>query len=147
MPDTPKNLRLKGVIVVESMLRLMRMAVDLVDDDLECVVVYLAVVAASVSHIQRDPAALALYAGDAPLPDNLRLGTTRRAIAESVGLPRETVRRKLVYLLARGHIVERDGLVSTSGSVLEQRRNIELVMGLLAEFERTAASLKRSDEV
>ena len=147
MPDTPKNLRLKGVIVVEAMLRLMRMAVDLVDDDLECVVVYLAVVAASVSHLLRDPENLALYADAAPVPDSLRMGTTRRAIAESVGLPRETVRRKLAYLLAHGHIVERDGLVTTSGSVLEQRRNMEFILGTVAEFERTAASLKRSDEV
>ncbi len=151
MPQTPsaapKNLRLKGIVVCEAVLRLMRLAVDLVDDDLECVVVYLAVIAASTSHLLRDPENLALYSGDTPVPDDLRMGTTRRAIADSVGLPRETVRRKLAFLLEQGHIVERDGLVTTSGSVLDQRRNLEFLLGALAEFDRTAIQLKRADEI
>ncbi len=143
----PKNIRLKGVIVAEAILRFMRLVVDLVDTDLEAFAVYFAVVAASTSHLLRDPQALALYAHDTPVPDNLRMGTTRRAVAESVGLPRETVRRKIASLVAQGHLVERDGLVSTAGSVLDQRRNREFVLGVLAEFERTAAMLKRAEEL
>ncbi len=143
----PRNIRLKGVIVAESMLRLMRLAIDMVDTDLEAFAVYFAVVAASTSHLLRDPQALALYAHDAPVPDHLRAATTRRGIAESVGLPRETVRRKIASLVAQGHIVERDGMVTTAGSVLDQRRNLAFVLSALAEYERTGTMLKRAEEL
>ena len=143
--ETPTNLRLKGIVVCDGLLRLCRLATDVFGNDLERFVVYLAVISAGTSHFQRDPELRARYADD-PLPDELRLGISRRAIADSVGLPRETVRRKIAGLIADGHVVEEDGLVKARGPVVEQGRNKEFLLAALKEFTRTAAELKRADK-
>lgn len=128
------------------MLRLCRLASDIYGSDIERFVVYMAVISAGISHIQRDPALRARYANDAPLPNELRFGISRRAIAESVGLPRETVRRKIASLITSGHVVEEEGLVKARGPVVDVGRNFEFLVSAMKEFDRAAAALRRADE-
>lgn len=128
------------------MLRLCRLAMDIYGPDIERFVVYMAVISAGISHFQRDSELRARYADDAPLPNELRLGVSRRAIAESVGLPRETVRRKIKALIESGHVFEEDGLVKARGPVIDLDRNLEFLLGAMREVDRAAAALKRADE-
>lgn len=144
--EAPRNFRLKGVVVCDALLRLCRAIFDMYGPDLERFVVYMAVVSAGASRMQRDPELRARYGGQEPLPDEHRSAISRRAIAESVGLPRETVRRKIAALIADGHLVEVGNLVKARAPVMEQGRNLEFVLTVIREFERTSAELRRADE-
>ena len=59
--EAPTNLRLKGIVVCEGLLRLCRLASDVFGADLDRFVVYLAVISAGTSHFQRDPELRARY--------------------------------------------------------------------------------------
>jgi hypothetical protein len=121
----------------------MRMATEAGEGDLEAYVIYLAVFSANIGRVMRDPSHTALHSSDTPVPNDLRMPVSRRAIAESVGLPRETVRRKISALIAEGCLVERDGGVVAVGPVLEQRGNMKFVLGVTREFARVSAELNR----
>jgi hypothetical protein len=140
----PKNLRLKGANVIEGVLRLFRLPIEYFDGDLESFVVYLAIVAANFSRFRRGPERL-LYADENYPPAEERLPVSRRAVAESVGFPRETVRRKIAELIDKGHVIQvRGGLVAVP-PVLEQGRNREMVLDAIKVFERVATELRQSD--
>ena len=146
MADTPRNFRLKGLVVCDALLRLARIVSDIYGPDLERFVVYLAVISAGVSGFKRDPELRSLYSDQDPLPDQYRLAISRRAIADSVGLPRETVRRKIAQLIADGLLVEEGSLVRARSPVVEQGRNLEFLLGALREFERATTELRRAEE-
>ncbi len=142
-PAMPKNFRLKGLIVCEALLRLCRLITDHFDCDIECFECYLAVVSANVGRLMRSPGPI----DDArPPSDEERLPVSRRAIAASVGLPRETVRRKVMELVEKGHLVEVRGGLKAVAPVIEHADNLQILLGALRTFERTAAELKASDE-
>ncbi len=143
-PDAamPKNLRLKGLIVCEALSRLCRLMTDNFDCDLECFACYLAVISANVGRFARDPANIS---DDQPLGEEERLPVSRRAIAASVGLPRETVRRKLSELIEKGHLYEVRGGLRAVGPVLEHADNLKIVLGAIRAFERATGELKASD--
>ena len=71
-----------------------------------------AIIAANVAHILGDPALQTAYARiDTPPPDELRRGVSINALAESLRLPFETVRRHVRQLVARGAcVVQPQGL-------------------------------------
>ena len=143
--DTPKNFRLKGIVVCDALLRLSSIVSNVYGPDMERFIVYMAVISAGASRFQRDPNLRARYAEE-PLPDEFRGAVSRRAIAESVGLPRETVRRKIAALIADGHIVREGDLVKARTPVIEQGRNLEFLLAALKEFDRATIELKRADE-
>jgi hypothetical protein len=140
----PRNLRLKGAIVCEGMLRLFRLPTDYFDGDLESFVVYFAIIAANFSRFRRG-AHRALYAGELDPPKEERLPVSRRAVAESVGLPRETVRRKISELIDKGHVIQVPGGMLAVAPALEHARNRELVLDAIKVFERVATELRQSD--
>lgn len=139
----PKNLRLKGLIVCEAMLRLCRLMIDHFDCDLECFLCYMAVVSANLGRLMRDPSS---FSDDEPPSEDDRWPVSRRAIAASVGLPRETVRRKVMELVEKGHLVEVRGGLRAVAPALEHGDNLQIVLGAIRTFERTAAELRVSDE-
>ncbi len=141
----PKNLRLKGLLVCEALLRLFRTITDHFDCDIECFICYLAVISANLGRIVRDPESLRLLE-DRPPPDEYRLPVSRRAIASSVGLPRETVRRKVMELVEKGHLVEVRGGLRAVSPVLERADNRQIVLEAIRTFERIVSELKVSDE-
>ena len=144
LDGSPKNLRLKAAIAVQGVLRLFRLAVDYFDGDLESVVVYLAIVSANANRFTRGPER-ARYADAVYPPVEARLPVSRRAVAASVGLPRETVRRKSAELIDKGHVVQvRGGLLAVS-PVLEHGRNREFALEALKVFERVANEVRQSD--
>jgi len=139
----PKNLRLKGLIVCEALSRLCRLITDNFDCDVDCFACYLAVISANLGRLMRDPTS---FSDDVPPSEDERLPVSRRAIAASVGLPRETVRRKVIELVQKGHLVEVRGGLRAVAPVLEHADNLKIVLGAIRTFERTAAELRASDE-
>jgi hypothetical protein len=144
MIDAPveEGFRLKAVIAAESFLRMLRSATELYGD-LDGLAIYLAVLSAGVAAASRDAEAMRLYSGAAPLPDQYHRPISRRAIAASTGLSRETTRRKIARLIADGHLVEDDNGVRGRSNILLERDNLTFAKGLLAEFERTTERLAR----
>lgn len=139
-----KNLNLRALIAAESLLRVLRLAIDLHEGDLESFAVYLAVITAGSGRMLRDPELQALYGDSEPLPDEARAGISRRAIADSLGLPRETVRRKIAKLIERELVFERDGLVAAHApAVTRPPQTREFTDGMIREFERVGALLQR----
>ena len=138
------ELRRRTLICCESILRIMHDAVGLYRGDLEAFIIFLAVTAASVGGAHRDAELL-----HNPPPPGRRLGAqyfravSRRAIAASTGLPRETVRRKIATFIDEGLLVAQGSYVRIPPDVLEHPRNLEFARMLAAEFSRTAAQLER----
>ncbi|MEO6341211.1 MAG: hypothetical protein ABIO39_14305 [Caulobacteraceae bacterium] len=128
------------------MLRILRLAVGEKHNDLESFAVYLAVISAGSGRILRDPEMMAVYADDLALPEQERLGVSRRAIAESLGMPRETVRRKIAKLIAGGFVFEQDGLIKAKSPVLDRPGARDFATAMTREFERAAALLQRHPE-
>lgn len=138
-----KNLNVRALIATEAVLRILRLAVGSPLGDFETIAVYLAVVTAGSGRILRDPELLAQYGDTQTMPEEERLGVSRRAIAESLGLPRETVRRKIVKLIERGAVIEQDGLVKAKPPIITPGRSRDLALAVIREFERAAALLQR----
>jgi hypothetical protein len=139
-----KNLNLRALIAAESLLRILRLAIDVHEGDLESFAVYLAVITAGSGRLLRDPELQALYGDGEPFPAEARAGISRRAIADSLGLPRETVRRKIARLIERDRIFERDGLIAAHPPGIADRPEArEYTDGMIREFERAGALLQR----
>jgi hypothetical protein len=138
--DLPTNFRLKGLLCVDTLLRLMREAVAHYGD-LESAVVYLAVVAASAGAATRDPEIRARLAG--PVPETELRPISRRAIAYSTGLPRETVRRRIARLVAEGHLIETGKGLRPPHNVLMARSNFAFADALVQELMRAGDRLAR----
>jgi hypothetical protein len=139
-----KNLNIRSLIAAESLLRILRLAIDNHEGDLESFAVYLAVITAGSGRMLRDPELQARYGDSEPFPAEERAGISRRAIADSLGLPRETVRRKIARLIERDLVFERGGLVAAYPPVVAERpRAREFTDGMIREFERAGALLQR----
>jgi len=138
------DLRRRTYVCCESVLRIMHDAVGLYRGDLEAFVIFLAVTCASFGGAFRDAELLSN-----PPPPGGRLGAqhyravSRRAIAASTGLPRETVRRKIAAFIDEGLLIAQGSYVRIPPDLLEnaQIRDFARMMG--AEFTRTAAQLAR----
>jgi biotin operon repressor len=130
--------RVKAVAALEVLLRIWRQAVDCFpDDDLETILVYLTVAAASTTSHLRDPGLIAEL-DDGPLPDRLHRPTSGRAVAEATGLARETVRRRIDALVASGRLARDARGVRTITDSISLNRNLEFMRFLIHEL--TAAS-------
>jgi DeoR/GlpR family transcriptional regulator of sugar metabolism len=68
---------------------------------------------------------------------------SRRAIAASAGLSRETVRRKIASLLSQGALIETGAGVRVPDHDLEDPRNFKFAVAITREFSRIAAELSR----
>jgi hypothetical protein len=126
----------------EALLRILHGAVTTFDGDLETFVIYLSVTCASVGAALRNAELLSN-------PPPGRLGAqhyravSRRAIAASTGLPRETVRRKIAALIERGALIAQGSYVRIPQGVLEEPQNREFAQMMTMEFSRAAAQLAR----
>lgn len=79
-------------------------------DDLVTTLVFIAVTQANVGHVDEDPALFGLWGQlEEPVPDELRRPVSGYATALALGLPRETVRRKINALVERGLLVNAPG--------------------------------------
>ena len=139
--------RVKALVALEVLLRIWRQAVDCFpDDDLETILVYLTVAAASTTSHLRDPALIAHLDGGA-LPDHLHKPTSGRAVAEATGLARETVRRRIDALVASGRLIREERGVRTMTDTISLNRNLEFMRFLTHELTTAAGRIARFDPV
>jgi biotin operon repressor len=81
--------------------------------------VFLTIAVATVQRFARSPAPDPYLLTRAPLPLEMAGHVSRRRIAESLGLPLETVRRHVARLIARGLVIETGrGRLSTPSGTL-----------------------------
>jgi hypothetical protein len=144
-PTIDQAIRVKATLACSSLLRILHEAVRDYEGDLEGFVIYMSVACASVAAAMRNPE-VAFQPKDAPpVSDTHFRPVSRRAIAASTGLPRETVRRKIAQMVERGFLVEERRGVRTRSGVLQERRNYQFAAVLMREIERSAAELARAD--
>jgi hypothetical protein len=97
----------------------MHEAANLFDADYECTLIFLAILESNGRQNIRQPW-FAEDFGDVrlSLPAEMARPISRQAIAESLSIPRETVRRKVAYLIDRGFLTEvRGGVITTRGVI------------------------------
>jgi len=137
--------RVKAIASVEILLRIMRKAIDCFpDDDLETILVALTVAAASSGSHLRDQNLLQRLGGEA-LPDDLLKPTSARGVAQSTGLARETVRRRITALVEKGRLTKDERGVRTLSGAITRNRNLEFSRFLIHELTTAHSKLARFD--
>lgn len=139
--------RLKSLIVAQAFSRMLHKAIDCYDTDLETCAIRLAVACASTGALLRDPKFLKDLDDPEPVPDEHHRPVSRRAIAASTGLPRETVRRKIALLVEQGLLTEEPDGVRTASGVLHRGRAYEFASALAREITRASVQLARIDQM
>jgi len=136
------DFRRRTITASEALLRILNKAVSTYGSDLDIFVVFLTVTCASTSSAVRN-AELAAEPPAGHVPVGYYRGISRRAIAASTGLPRETVRRKIAALIERGDVVEHGAYVRIRQGLLEQEHHLGFARTMIHEFVRGAAELSR----
>ncbi len=109
MPDLdPASDRYLVRLSTDYFLRMVSDLGHLFDGDLVLAVVFLAVNQSSVSYLALGREVKA-FEGDGVVPDDLRRPVTTLSIANSLNLPRETVRRHVNRLVEHGYCVRVSG--------------------------------------
>jgi hypothetical protein len=124
----------------------MHEAANLFDADYECAIIFLAILESNGRQNVRQPW-FAQDFGDVRLsvPVEMVRPISRQAIAESLSIPRETVRRKVAFLIERGFLIEVRGGVITARGVIgndkflaAQKRIVGFVRQFLADLAEYA---------
>lgn len=126
------NFRASAYAIVNCFLNQQRIMADALGMTANELTVFLIVSLAGVQKLVRQPSIPVEWRGTEPLPIPLVGTISRRAVAAASGLPRETVRRIIADLVARGHlIVSGPGAIATAhGSA--RHEHYEHVPSLLA---------------
>ncbi len=104
-------------LTLDFVLRRLEAARRLFDDDLIATLVFVTITHGNVAHLDRDESLYSRWSGLAlPPPDSLRRPISGYAAAQALGLPRETVRRKIAVLMARGQLMAGEGGYYTPAS-------------------------------
>ena len=99
----PSSARLINAFTVELVIRYMRDAAQLFENDYESAMIFLSVLETNGRQNVRAPWFREQYADvRKALPAELARPVSRQAIAQSLGLSRETVRRKIAAMIKRG---------------------------------------------
>ena len=106
--------------------------------------IYLTVAVANVQKLMRERQIPEQFSGTEILPREWVVPISRNAIASATGLPRETVRRQVEKMIARGLLIEdpRGGVTPPIGMV-EQLGIAPILEPIMIEFTKTAEMLIR----
>ncbi len=102
LPHDARHVMLSGSVMMLDLLRLYSKTLDL---DADSIFILLYVVQQSMGEFLKDPGQVRAWV-EVPVAQDARGWVSRRAVAEGTGQPRETVRRKMAVLAARGLIIE-----------------------------------------
>lgn len=80
----------------------------LVDIDLESIAIYACVSEATIRPVVADPGRVAELADEVVAPEDLRGSITMLLVSDRLGMPRETVRRKVKQLIKHGLLYQDD---------------------------------------
>ncbi len=137
-------------------LEFIRVTRDCVGGDLQRALVFAAIIDANVGHLDDNPeASVRAAALDPTYPDELRRPIRSQRIAESLGLPRQTIRNKVNQLVDMGIVTETEaGLIIPTGSLVTEAflLALEAYLNALAAHIATlansgAAGLEKSERL
>lgn len=104
------NSRLYAFFIAEFMLRSAASVAPAFENDYEALVIFLAITTQNSQHLMLHRANRQAFASfREPIPQELMRPVSRLSLARSTGLPRETVRRKVLRLIERGLVIEANG--------------------------------------
>lgn len=104
------NSRLYAYFIAEFMLRSAATIAPAFEHDYESVIIFLAMTTQNSQAMMLNQKWRKQYASfREPIPLELMRPVSRKSLARSTGLPRETVRRKVARLVERGLVVEANG--------------------------------------
>ena len=107
--DHPHS-RLIAHFVAEFILRTAEGISRLFDNDLESAMLFITIAIRNSEKVMSDPKMREKYGSyKVALPGEDVLLISRMALARATGLPRETVRRKVAKLIAKGWVIEKEG--------------------------------------
>ena len=139
-----EELRLATYAVVNSFLTQQQILADYLNMRSPQATVFLTVANATTQKYARRPLPDPKYRGSAALPPEAVGSISRRAIASATGLPRETVRRIVIELLASGHLKEvgPTSVASHAGDFVPETTRKSMQM-LASEVSRLVNELSR----
>jgi hypothetical protein len=146
-PVIDRTFRAKGLLSAECLLRIMYEVVRCYHSrgDLEDFLIILAVSCISNGAALRSY--WALTDGDSAPPESMLRPVSRRAVAASTGLPRETVRRRIAQLVATDQLIEVAGGVRCHADLLADPRTLEFATAVIGELERGPLRATRLKEL
>lgn len=114
------NRRLVGQFSSDYVLRWIRLATALFGD-ITTTIIFATITQANLGHLDQGPDRVRTWGAlNKPAPNDLRRPITAHAAAAALGLPRETLRRKLNGLKAKGYVDEtRDGVIIRAEAMLQ----------------------------
>jgi hypothetical protein len=127
--------------LVTPLIELLSLSRDAFGGDIDRALVFYAIAVRTIEHDKFKTLSTAeLDSGVLLDPPSLR--TNARSIAESLGVPRENVRRKVQYLMASGLVV-RDGndLLATSKGIAELAPVRRFLVGLAIRYFQIVSSV------
>lgn len=98
----PKDLRPKTYAAMELVLDILHSARSFVPTDLESIAIYVCVGEATMRPVLANPAKVKELETVDRAPEELRGSITMLQVADRLGMPRETVRRKVKQLIEKG---------------------------------------------
>ena len=108
MTKIPSDLRPKAYASAELFLDMLYAVGKLADIDLESIAIYVCVGEATMRPLLNNPELVAQLADVDVPPDEVRGSITMLLVSDRLGLPRETVRRKMKHLISLGLVYEDD---------------------------------------
>ena len=134
--------RLVNAFAVEFVVRYMHEAAKLFDADYESALIFLAILESNGRQNIRQPWFAQDY-GDVRLsvPTEMVRPISRQAIAESLCIPRETVRRKVAILVERGFLTEVQGGVITTRGVIGNEKFLAAQRGVMSYVRQFLSDL------
>ena len=134
--DHPHS-RLIAHFVAEFILRSAEGVSQVFDHDYEAAILFLTISNRNSEKVMSDPKLREIYGSyQSTIPPEHALLISRMALARATGLPRETVRRKVARLIAKGWVIELPG-------GLRARPDLNRYPGYIAVLEPQAQNLRR----
>lgn len=131
-------------LAIGAILRAVEMVNREYSGDITAALVFASVVEANVGHLTTSPDATAQLAAVARLPpDEMRRPVTGVALAATLGIPNETVRRKIKGLIDQGLLVRVDGGLIVPTEVMASDRMTRLTRASFLNLRRLFIQLRR----
>lgn len=108
MTPIPRDLRPRTYASAELFLDMLHAVRKLVDVDLESIAIYVCVAEATMRPVVADPRRVDELAEVAVASEELRGSITMLLVSDRLGMPRETVRRKVKQLIKTGLLYQDD---------------------------------------
>lgn len=104
----PPRMRPHAFAANELLLDILHVARKIADVDLDSLLIYLCVGEATMRPLMLDPSTPAEVIEMVRPPEEFRGSISRMLVADRLGMPRETVRRKIQQMVAGGYLLEDD---------------------------------------